>query len=289
MIWIVITLLIVGIVVFVSKKNKKSQAVKPSIVSENQQHSVFQQWEAQFDPENSTEKLRSFHSKIVGVTFENEDGRKRQQIISQCKVGERLILIPDPTNKYDEDAVKVCRSNGEQIGHLNSSFAFELKERMEKSKSRVDVTITDITGQDPKGVNILVQTYQIKNRAKSNKEKSVAEKPYDPTVKMHRNSFERSMQAKDLENHGYIDNAIELYETIVDRGFDVPFSYNRLAIIYRKRKEYNKEIVVIEKLIKMHEKSKAQSEYVQPKIEKAKERLQKVKELKEKSINSING
>jgi len=284
MIWtIIILIIIVLILFFISKHNKKSKTDSLANSHQNLQDSKYQEWIAQFDPENSTEKLRSFHTKVAGVTYNNEDGSNRQKIISQCKVGEKLMLIPDPTNKYDENAVKICRINGQQIGHLNANLAYEIKELIEKYKSRVDATISDITGQKTNGVNLLIQKYNIKNRPKQKKKEPVSEKQYDPTFIMHRNSFERSMQAKDLEDKGYLDNAIEMYETIVDRSFNAPFSYNRLAIIYRKRKEFDKEITVINKLIKMYENSKAEKEYVQPQIDKLQKRLQKAIELKEKN------
>lgn len=41
---------------------------------------------------------------------------------------------------------------------------------------------------------------------------------------------------KTLEDEGRIDDAISQYESLVLRGTDTPFTYKRLAIIYRKSK-----------------------------------------------------
>jgi hypothetical protein len=41
-------------------------------------------------------------------------------IIKACSVGEVIELVPEPDNRYDSDAVKVCRQNGEQLGYLPS-------------------------------------------------------------------------------------------------------------------------------------------------------------------------
>lgn len=41
---------------------------------------------------------------------------------------------------------------------------------------------------------------------------------------------------KSLEDDGRIDDAITQYESLASRGTNTPFTYKRLAIIYRKRK-----------------------------------------------------
>jgi restriction system protein len=61
---------------------------------------------------------RSFFTKVAGVTFNNDDGSRRQTIIARCSVGEQLVLVRDPSNRFDAGAVKVMRSNGEQLGFL---------------------------------------------------------------------------------------------------------------------------------------------------------------------------
>jgi len=36
------------------------------------------------------------------------------------------MLIPDPDNPHDENAIQVCRAYGEQLGFLNSELAPEV-------------------------------------------------------------------------------------------------------------------------------------------------------------------
>ena len=60
---------------------------------------------------------REFFEKVHGITHKNEDGSSRQDIIRQCWVGEELVLVPEPTNRYDPNAVKICRKNGQQLGY----------------------------------------------------------------------------------------------------------------------------------------------------------------------------
>jgi len=60
---------------------------------------------------------RVFYGQVHGIFHENEDGTSRQKVISECREGEEVFLIPEPTNHYDPGAVKVCRRNGEQLGY----------------------------------------------------------------------------------------------------------------------------------------------------------------------------
>jgi len=57
-----------------------------------------------------------FYSKVVGVTYDNPDGSSRQAIIARCRLGEQLILEAEPDNQHDPNAVKVLRTNGQQLG-----------------------------------------------------------------------------------------------------------------------------------------------------------------------------
>ena len=45
---------------------------------------------------------------VIGVTYANADGSSRQEIIGNCRKGDELILLREPSNPYDIDAIKVC-------------------------------------------------------------------------------------------------------------------------------------------------------------------------------------
>lgn len=53
--------------------------------------------------------------------------------------------------------------------------------------------------------------------------------------------------AKRLEKNGDIQEAILLYEQLIEDEFDAPLPYDRLRINYRKQSLYNEEIRVIQK------------------------------------------
>ena len=71
-----------------------------------------------------------FFANVVGVSYPNADGSDRQEIIARCTPLEQLDLVPDPHNPHDPNAIRVCRQNGEQIGHLARGLAAKTTERL---------------------------------------------------------------------------------------------------------------------------------------------------------------
>jgi hypothetical protein len=79
------------------------------------------------------------------VTFEG-----RQHTVATCSVGECLLLVRDPKDRFDKGAIKVMRLNGEQLGFIpehvsrggDSSGLASRMDRGKKYRSR----ISDLTG-----------------------------------------------------------------------------------------------------------------------------------------------
>lgn len=66
------------------------------------------------------DKYRQFQVRIAGITFTNDDGSSRSKIASKCRYKQRLVLVREPDNPHDENAVKVMSEDGKQLGYLNS-------------------------------------------------------------------------------------------------------------------------------------------------------------------------
>ena len=60
---------------------------------------------------------------------------------------------------------------------------------------------------------------------------------------------ERNVKGQHLEKDDRVADAVELYEKNLEEGCDTPFTYRRLAIIYRRQKDYDNEIRAIEAAI----------------------------------------
>ncbi len=87
---------------------------------------------------------KAFHTKVVGVTFNNDDGTSRQKILRKCRVGESVRLIRWPMKKHP-NAVKVMRETGEQLGYLSSEVAESLVPDMDKG-AKLEAKISFLTG-----------------------------------------------------------------------------------------------------------------------------------------------
>jgi Zn-finger nucleic acid-binding protein len=100
---------------------------------------------------------------------------------------------------------------------------------------------------------------------------------------------ERNLKGRELEKNGDAEGAVLLYEENIAEGFEGNFPYERLAIIYRKKKEYSEEIRVLKRAIFVFENyaSKGRSDLI-PKTEKFKERLAKAEVLEEKASAKAN-
>lgn len=63
---------------------------------------------------------------------------------------------------------------------------------------------------------------------------------------------QRNMKGKEYENAGEIDLAIRTYEKNIEGNcYPACHSFDRLMVLYRRRKEYEKELAVAEKALKV--------------------------------------
>lgn len=86
------------------------------------------------------------------------------------------------------------------------------------------------------------------------------------------------LQAREAEEAGNIDEAISTYQKVISADPYNEDAYERLMIIYRKRKDYKKELGIIDKGLRSFEK------LYQP---KATDRLKKVAEISLKLAKSV--
>jgi hypothetical protein len=104
---------------------------------------------------------RQFYSKIAGVSFKNDNGVARQDIIrTHCRAGMELHLMRVHDIPGNPNAVAVfvraCQKYG-QIGHITSDAASDVSEHMDRDLE-VGVLIAEVTGGGDRflGVNISI-------------------------------------------------------------------------------------------------------------------------------------
>ncbi len=94
-----------------------------------------------------------FYTKVVGVTFEN-----RQAVVAALSDGEKLILVREPDNPYDPNAVRVEKTGEIQIGFLNARLARHFAPLLDRGE-RYLAYVSQVTGGQDRnyGVNIIIQ------------------------------------------------------------------------------------------------------------------------------------
>ncbi|MEC7987115.1 MAG: HIRAN domain-containing protein [Myxococcota bacterium] len=106
--------------------------------------------------------MPEFFSKIVGVTFQNTDGSRRQELIEDLEDQLRLLgavqlhLRREPNNPHDANAVQVYYGDQQQLGFLSRQVAQTIAPLLDK-KISVQCELAQITGQDLShnyGINI---------------------------------------------------------------------------------------------------------------------------------------
>jgi hypothetical protein len=89
---------------------------------------------------------------------------------------------------------------------------------------------------------------------------------------------ERNLLGAELEKKGDVDKAIELYELNIKEAFGGNHPYDRLVIIFNKRKQYEDRKRVLERGIEVFstlEKTSPRKD-VKPKLERYKKELAKM-------------
>lgn len=79
------------------------------------------------------------YSKVAGVSFGN-----RQAHASQCRSGEKLIIVRDSENQYDANAVAIY-SGFFQIGFLNKDMAATIAPKIDANEN-VECYVEQVTG-----------------------------------------------------------------------------------------------------------------------------------------------
>ena len=108
-------------------------------------------------------KVKGFYTKLVGVSFLNNDGSSRQGLLTQFSdVSEenplRLYLERDTENLYDAKAVAVFTEEGKQLGYLSRKINEIVAPWLDRGEN-VFVEGVSITGGFPGhlGLNIWIE------------------------------------------------------------------------------------------------------------------------------------
>ena len=68
---------------------------------------------------------KEYLTEVLGLKGKGPDAKTLRSILSDCRIGEELVLRHIPTLHY-ENAIKVSRKNGMKIGWLSGAVAEEI-------------------------------------------------------------------------------------------------------------------------------------------------------------------
>lgn len=191
--------------------------------------------------------FREFYNSVSGVTFSNTDGRSRQEIIRRSvHAGMSLSLLLEDDNPIDKSAVALFTPNGQQIGYLSQSAAWDARDHIERGRF-VQVTVSATTGgtsdRPTCGVNILVE---------------ILAAPVAPTIRTA--DFRKALIA--AKRDGRHEEAEKLLLQDLDERekpfgaidtFVSSWSYEQLAVLYRSQKRWADEIAILTRYFSLPE------------------------------------
>lgn len=99
-----------------------------------------------------------FYTKIVGVTFNNRDGRNRQDVVRELRCGQELFLHREYKNEHDAEAIAVATAEKVRVGYIHANLADRLAPVIDAG-ARFNVVVSSLTGGDQEnlGVNIRIR------------------------------------------------------------------------------------------------------------------------------------
>lgn len=99
--------------------------------------------------------MAEFYTKIVGVTFNNDDGTNRQDLLEDLDVLPFPIQVHlkwEEDNPHDPHAVAVISPSGKKLGYLFRRLAFSVSNMLDTGHS-IYAEITQLTGTEDIGHN----------------------------------------------------------------------------------------------------------------------------------------
>ncbi len=108
------------------------------------------------------ECIRRLGRQLKGLSHPNKNGKDRLVLARTLSVGTPLVLVPDPNNEYDRNAVLIYRADDptEDLGYLDATGAKQVC-RMIECGATFDADVYWIDRHDPDFPKIYLWVYQL--------------------------------------------------------------------------------------------------------------------------------
>ncbi len=77
---------------------------------------------------------RHSHSRIAGLSHPNADGGSRRKILRGCRRFESFLLVREPGNVFDPNAIMIFTSRDQMLGYLPRAKAAKIAPQMDQGK-----------------------------------------------------------------------------------------------------------------------------------------------------------
>lgn len=256
-------------------------------------------WNTSYSYTFEKEKIEGYEvlrkERIVGCYYRQEN---IDEVIETLKNTDdlkfKLIVENELYNAYDPNAKKISiiylvgnETRKTHLGYLSKETALELKDYKD-----IKVSLVKIESIDYKDTNLVIYLKsEVAQELKEKKKKLEEERRrIEQEMKLKELNwniaFEMNQLAMTLEKMGRIEEAKEKYIETIRLGFDASYAFDRLNILYRKEKDYEREIDNCKQAIKLFEDLVIVGRLdAEDKLNKYKERLKRATELNQKQLN----
>jgi tetratricopeptide (TPR) repeat protein len=150
---------------------------------------------------------------------------------------------PQTPVPYTEADIPIIAQSASRLAEvINESIALAKNSHEASTKvSRLDVAKNNVAK-----LKELCQQYPfVEIKSLPEVEAELAELSAQFKMKGYRELAAGNEQGQMLEKEGQADRAIAVYEALLKKGTDTPFTYRRLAILYRKKGEPDQELQIL--------------------------------------------
>ena len=107
-------------------------------------------------PVQTHQKPKIINTRVAGVSFANDDGTSRQDIIKGLTMGDRVLLVRDKENEHDFYATRVQTVSGQVIGWVPRQKSHQVAAWIESGNLVVGMAASrgKARGKDLVGLNI---------------------------------------------------------------------------------------------------------------------------------------
>ena len=152
-----------------------------------------------------------------------------------------------PSDGYSSNDIDVVTSSAQRLVEIiNESLTIANESNNPETKiSRLEVAKNKLSE-----IKELSKQYSFLNLTSLEEvESSIAELENEFLIAGYEEIASGNIAAEALEKEGKIEEAIIEYEKLASRKVDTPFTYRRLAILYRKGKKENDEIRIVQEAL----------------------------------------